>query len=34
MLAGFSLVSAIVSAFWLRIPNPAARDAMASVPAE
>jgi len=24
-LAGFSLVSAIVSAFWLKIPNPAAR---------
>jgi MFS transporter, ACS family, tartrate transporter len=33
-LAGFSLVSAIVSALWLRIPNPAARDAIASVPAE
>jgi MFS transporter, ACS family, tartrate transporter len=33
-LAGFSLVSAIVSAFWLRIPNPAARGGMASVPAE
>src|ERR1700733_6146023 len=33
-LAGFALVSAIVSAFWLRIPNPAARGDMASVPAE
>jgi ACS family tartrate transporter-like MFS transporter len=33
-LAGFSLMSAIVSALWLRIPNPAARDEMASVPAE
>jgi ACS family tartrate transporter-like MFS transporter len=33
-LAGFSLVSAIVSALWLRIPNPAAREEMASVPAE
>jgi len=32
-LACFSLVSAIVSAFWLRIPNPARPD-VASVPAE
>jgi len=33
-LAGFALLSAIVSAFWLRIPNPAARQEMAGVPAE
>jgi ACS family tartrate transporter-like MFS transporter len=33
-LACFSLVSAIVSAFWLHIPNPAAPQALASVPAE
>lgn len=34
-LAAFSLVSAIVSALWLHIPNPAARQGgMASVPAE
>jgi MFS transporter, ACS family, tartrate transporter len=33
-LAGFALLSAIVSAFWLRIPNPAAREKMAGVPAE
>ncbi len=33
-LAGFALVSAIVSALWLRIPNPAAPGKMASVPAE
>jgi len=33
-LAACSLVSAVVSALWLNIPNPAARDAMASVPAE
>jgi ACS family tartrate transporter-like MFS transporter len=32
-LACFSLVSAIVTAFWLHIPNPARRDAV-SVPAE
>jgi ACS family tartrate transporter-like MFS transporter len=33
-LACFSLVSAIVTAFWLRIPNPAAERGAASVPAE
>lgn len=33
-LAAFSLVSAIVSALWLRIPNPAEHDALASAPAE
>jgi ACS family tartrate transporter-like MFS transporter len=33
-LAGFSLMSAIVTAFWLHIPNPAARGDLASVPAE
>jgi ACS family tartrate transporter-like MFS transporter len=33
-LAGFALLSAIVSALWLRIPNPAARQEMAGVPAE
>jgi MFS transporter, ACS family, tartrate transporter len=33
-LAGFALLSAIVSALWLRIPNPAARQEMASVSAE
>jgi MFS transporter, ACS family, tartrate transporter len=33
-LACFSLTSAIVSALWLHIPNPAARDKLASVPAE
>jgi ACS family tartrate transporter-like MFS transporter len=33
-LAAFSLVSAVVSALWLHIPNPAAKDALASVPAE
>jgi MFS transporter, ACS family, tartrate transporter len=33
-LAGFALLAAIVSAFWLRIPNPAARQEMAGVPAE
>jgi ACS family tartrate transporter-like MFS transporter len=33
-LAGFALLSAIVSALWLSIPNPAARQEMAGVPAE
>jgi len=33
-LAGFALMSAIVSALGLRIPNPAARQEMAAVPAE
>jgi MFS transporter, ACS family, tartrate transporter len=33
MLAGFSLLSAIVTAFWLHIPHPAPRPGMASVPA-
>jgi ACS family tartrate transporter-like MFS transporter len=33
-LAGFAFLSAIVSAFWLRIPNPAARQEMVGVPAE
>jgi ACS family tartrate transporter-like MFS transporter len=33
-LAGFALVSAIVAAFWLHIPNPAAVPKLASVPAE
>ena len=33
-LAGFALLSAIVSALWLSIPNPAARREMAGVPAE
>jgi hypothetical protein len=33
-LAGFALLSAIVSALWLSIPNPAARQDMAGVPAE
>jgi ACS family tartrate transporter-like MFS transporter len=33
-LAGFALLSAIVSALWLRIPNPAARQEMAAAPAE
>jgi len=33
VLAGFSLVSAIVTALWLHIPNPAPRD-LVSVPAE
>jgi ACS family tartrate transporter-like MFS transporter len=33
-LAGFALLSAIVSALWLSIPNPAARQEMARVPAE
>ncbi len=33
-LAGFALVSAIVSAFWLDIPNPAATPEVASAPAE
>jgi ACS family tartrate transporter-like MFS transporter len=33
-LAAFSLVSAVVSALWLHIPNPAQRDALASAPAE
>jgi MFS transporter, ACS family, tartrate transporter len=33
-LAGFALMSAIVSAAGLRIPNPAARQKMAAVPAE
>ncbi len=33
-LAGLSLLSAVVSALWLNIPNPAAADAMASAPAE
>jgi ACS family tartrate transporter-like MFS transporter len=33
-LACFSLLSAIVSAFWLNIPNPAAPRQLASVPAE
>jgi MFS transporter, ACS family, tartrate transporter len=33
VLAGFSLVSAIVTAFWLHIPNPAPRE-LASAPAE
>jgi MFS transporter, ACS family, tartrate transporter len=33
-LAGFALLSAIVSALWLSIPNPAARQELASVPAE
>ncbi len=32
-LAGFSLMSAIVTAFWVHIPNPAPRDVV-SVPAE
>ena len=32
-LAGFALLSAVVAAFWLHIPNPASRDAV-SVPAE
>jgi ACS family tartrate transporter-like MFS transporter len=33
-LAGFALLSAVVSALWLSIPNPAARQEMAGVPAE
>ncbi len=33
-LAALSLLSAVVSALWLNIPNPAAADAMASAPAE
>jgi ACS family tartrate transporter-like MFS transporter len=33
-LAAFSLVSAVVSALWLNIPNPAAKDALAGAPAE
>jgi MFS transporter, ACS family, tartrate transporter len=33
-LAGFALLAAIVSALWLRIPNPAARQEMAAAPAE
>jgi ACS family tartrate transporter-like MFS transporter len=33
-LAGFALLSAVVSALWLSIPNPAARQELASVPAE
>jgi ACS family tartrate transporter-like MFS transporter len=33
-LACFSLMSAVISALWLRIPNPAARGELASVPAE
>ncbi len=33
-LAGFSLVSAVVSAFWLNIPNPMTAPEAASVPAE
>jgi ACS family tartrate transporter-like MFS transporter len=33
-LAGFALLSAIVSALWLSIPNPAARQEMAGAPAE
>jgi len=33
-LAGFALLSAIVSAFWLRILNPAARQELAATPAE
>jgi ACS family tartrate transporter-like MFS transporter len=33
-LAGFALLSAIVSAFWLRIPNPAAQERLAGVAAE
>jgi ACS family tartrate transporter-like MFS transporter len=33
-LAAFSLVSAIVAAFWLHIPNPARQQVLASVPAE
>ena len=34
VLAGFALLSAVVSAFGLRIANPAARQEMAGVPAE
>jgi ACS family tartrate transporter-like MFS transporter len=33
-LAAFSLVSAVVSALWLNIPNPAAKDTLAGAPAE
>ena len=33
-LAGFALVSAIVSAFWLNIPNPVPHHARPAVPAE
>jgi MFS transporter, ACS family, tartrate transporter len=33
MLAGFALMSAVISALWLRIPSPV-REEMASVPAE
>jgi MFS transporter, ACS family, tartrate transporter len=33
-LAGFALLSAIVSALWLRIPNPAAQERLAGVSAE
>jgi hypothetical protein len=33
-LAGFALMSAIVSALGLRVPNPAARQEVAAVPAE
>jgi MFS transporter, ACS family, tartrate transporter len=32
-LAGFALISAVISALWLRIPNPL-RQEMAGVPAE
>ena len=32
-LAGFALMSAVISALWLRIPNPVRQD-LASVPAE
>jgi ACS family tartrate transporter-like MFS transporter len=34
VLAGFSLVSAIITAVWLHIPNPVPPRGMASVPAE
>jgi ACS family tartrate transporter-like MFS transporter len=33
-LAGFALMSAVISALWLRIPHPAAQQEMVGVPAE